>query len=248
MKKRNEYRLDLLNWQQVRELVPDKIDTVILPLGTMEAHGATAIGTDSILAERISERMAEKMNVLVAPTLNYGITNSLLAYNGSTSLSNELYQDLIYEILEGLFRIGFDKIIIINGHGGQDEEVKEVVTEFSKDTEVKIILYHWWEYVAQIRNDVYGLESNLEGGHAGLEETAMMVALCPEGVQKHLYSEKLVYHPYPGVKVMPMPGTIFYSKELPPPDFDPERAGKFADAVVEHIISMSEDIISKWNI
>jgi creatinine amidohydrolase len=246
MKEKKEYRLDLLNWQQVRDIVPEKTDMVILPVGTMEAHGATGLGTDSILAEEIADRMAEKLSCLVAPTINYGITNSLLAYPGSMSHSADTFINYVREVLDGLVRIGFDKIIIMNGHGGQSDELKGLVTDFSRRSGKKMILFHWWEFILTAREKAYGLGSSAEGGHAALEETAMMIAFCPEGVQEGLYSEDLAYRVYPGVKVMPSPGSIIIGEDSPLPDFNDEKADEFASLVVDELVDTTKNIVSQW--
>ena len=65
-----ERRLQRLNWIKVKKLVPDKIDTVIFPVGTLEAHGSACLGTDNFIPETIAEGIAERLNALVAPVVN----------------------------------------------------------------------------------------------------------------------------------------------------------------------------------
>ena len=50
---------DRLNWQEYRDLVPKKIDTVILPVGTIEAHGVTNLATDVVIPLKIAEEIAD---------------------------------------------------------------------------------------------------------------------------------------------------------------------------------------------
>ena len=79
-----ERELQRLNWQTVRDLVPEKTTTVILPVGTLEAHGSACLGTDNIIPETIARDIAERINALIAPTVNHGVTKSLLGYPGGT--------------------------------------------------------------------------------------------------------------------------------------------------------------------
>ena len=71
-----------LNWMEFRELVPAKIQTVLLPTGTLEAHGVTHNGTDATAPLELARAMAPKLNALVAPVVPYGVTGSLDACAG----------------------------------------------------------------------------------------------------------------------------------------------------------------------
>ncbi|OQX50453.1 MAG: hypothetical protein B5M53_12490, partial [Candidatus Cloacimonas sp. 4484_209] len=112
------------NWLEFKRLVPQKVTTVILPIGTMEAHGIIPIGTDNIIPEEISIHIAEKINALIAPTLSYGITHTLLPYPGSMTLSEETFEKVVEEIAFSLSNNGFETIIFMNGHGGHFDELK----------------------------------------------------------------------------------------------------------------------------
>ena len=76
-----------LNWMEHRELVPAKIATVLLPTGTIEAHGVINNGADGAAPLAITRRMAPKVNALVAPLVPYGVTGSLDAYAVEASRS-----------------------------------------------------------------------------------------------------------------------------------------------------------------
>jgi creatinine amidohydrolase len=245
MQKPRTYRLDLLNWQEVKKLVPDQINGVILPVGTIEAHGATGLGTDSILAEKISDRMAAKLNCIVAPTINYGITNTLLPYPGSHTVTSESFINYTMDVMIGLSDIGFSRVIVMNGHGGQEKELKELVTDFNKITGVKVILFQWWYFVEEALKKVYG--SDVEGGHAGLEETAMMMALCEEGTVSELFKEELISSLPSQIRAIPAPGTILQDSQAPPPNFDKVKAEKFADMIIEEVVKHSKNIFKQWD-
>ena len=69
-----ERTLQRLNWLTVQQLVPGEIDTVLLPVGTVEAHGAACLGTDNYIPDTIAHDIAERINALVAPTVAHGVT------------------------------------------------------------------------------------------------------------------------------------------------------------------------------
>ena len=61
--------LERINWMEFREWVPAKIDTVLLPLGTMEPHGVTANGSDIIAPVAIARAIAPRVNAMIAPVV-----------------------------------------------------------------------------------------------------------------------------------------------------------------------------------
>jgi creatinine amidohydrolase len=239
------WRLDLLNWQEIRSLIPEKIKGVILPIGTIEAHGATAIGTDSILAEKIAEKMAPKINCLIAPTISYGITNTLLQYPGSITVGRESFKAYVLDVFKGLARLGFDRILVMNGHGGQEKEMNELVTEYNKATGVKMLEIEWWYFSNEPRIKVYDCE--VDGGHAGLEETAMMLGLCPEGVRKDLFDPKIVSSFEYKFRAVPAPGTILSPPDAPDPVFDEKLGIRFTEEIIEILTKTTLDVFKQWD-
>ena len=81
-----------INWAEFGKLVPDKYDTVIIPVGTIEAHGVSPLGTDNLIPMEIASRIAGDLNAIIAPAVNYGVTSTLLAYPGSVTVSSETFQ------------------------------------------------------------------------------------------------------------------------------------------------------------
>src|SRR4030067_2409060 len=137
-------RLDELTWQEFKELVPKRIDTVILPVGTVEAHGVTPLGTDNIIPLTISERIAPDLKALVAPLLPYGITRTLLAYPGSLTVSSSAFENFTGEIMDSLAEKGFKKIVVMNGHGGQIDELRRAAQKKNQARQVKLVVFSWW--------------------------------------------------------------------------------------------------------
>jgi hypothetical protein len=67
----------LLCWQEFGELVPAKIDTVLVPFGSLEPHGVIPNGTDSLAPEAMARDIAARVDALIAPVLNYGMTDAM---------------------------------------------------------------------------------------------------------------------------------------------------------------------------
>ena len=72
----------LLCWQEFGELVPARIATVLVPFGSLEPHGVIPNGTDSLAPEAMARDIAARVDALIAPVLNYGMTDAMKAYPG----------------------------------------------------------------------------------------------------------------------------------------------------------------------
>jgi len=238
-----ERHLQRLKWKNVRDLVPARIDTVIFCVGTIEAHGATALGTDNFIPESIADHLAGKINALIAPTLNYGITKSLYGYPGSITIKPRNFQPFVSDILKSFHDIGFSKIIIMNGHGGNNLFLKEAAQEFFYSFRKKIAIVHWWELCAELVREFYGEA----GGHAALDETALIQAIDENLVDKSQYDDHMTYLIRPGSDIYPIPGSILlYTKDQGYPDFDIQKAAQFQKKVFEQIEEFVKLVLARW--
>jgi creatinine amidohydrolase len=236
-------QLQRLSWKNIRDLVPDKVDTVLFPVGTIEAHGAAAIGTDNLIPESIAEYLAERINAVIAPTLNYGITKSLYGYPGSMTIQEPNFESFIKDILKSFYDAGFEKIIVLNGHGGNNSALKAAAHEFYYLYRVKIAVIHWWELCADLAKQFFG-ES---GGHAGLDENAMVQAIDESLVDASLYDDDMPYFFRAGANIYPVPGSILLYKENEGiPDFNAERSREYQQKVFEKIEEFLREILGRW--
>src|SRR6266446_3855367 len=110
--------LERINWMEFREWVPAKINTVLLPLGTIEAHGVTANGTDILAPVAMAREIAPRVNAVIAPVIPYGFTGILDAYPGSFTVPEDAYRAYARAVLVGLAKNKFKNIMMLNGHGG----------------------------------------------------------------------------------------------------------------------------------
>ena len=236
-------QLQKLNWLQVKDLVPGKINTIILPVGTVEAHGSACLGTDNFIPETIADGIAERLNALIAPTVNYGITKSLYRYNGGSTISPSIFGPYVREILDSFADTGFRNIILLNGHGGNNAALKSVAYEFHKDGARNIAVIHWWELCSEMTCEFFGHH----GGHAGTDETAMVQAIDPNLADEKMYDPELAWYFRPGADVYPVPGSILLYKEGEGyPNFDVEQAEQYREKVVEMVGDFAELVIGRW--
>jgi creatinine amidohydrolase len=241
--------IERLNWQEFREQVPTRIDTVLLPLGTLEPHGVTANGADIIAPVAIARTLAPRLNALVAPVVPYGFTGAMDAYPGAFTVPEGVYRDYVRAVLVGLAKNQFRNIILINGHGGgQTAVLSALAAEVGREAHVRLLVVNWWSYCSDITLSVFGED----GGHAGNNETAFMLAIDPALVHRERYTgpEMTTANAAPGTwSAYPTPSSIMlYQPGQGYPIFDAAKAKTYFDKVNAKVEALITDTIKKWNL
>ena len=158
--------LENLSYPEVEEYLKKK-DIILVPTGSVEQHSPYGlIGTDFITAEAVARKIAESMHILVAPTLNYGVSPHHMAFTGTVSLTPDTMILLISDIIESLISHGFRRIILINGHGGNISAIKIAMERLkTRMIEGCFELISWYELeeVHQLSTDLF---MGQEGHHA----------------------------------------------------------------------------------
>ena len=132
-----------LNWMQLEEYLA-RDDRIVLPLGSTEQHGYLSLGTDNILAERVSVEAAEPLGVPVLPVLPYGLTPGFATFPGSPSLRLETYAALLRDLLDSLYRQGFRRFLLVNGHGGNTPGSSLAREWVAGQPDAQVIFHSWW--------------------------------------------------------------------------------------------------------
>jgi len=102
-----------MSWFEVQEhLVID--NRIILPIGATEAHGRhLALGTDFFEAEAVAFGIGKALNIMVAPTLNYGQSHSLLGFSGTIALKPNTLICVIEDMLRSIYYHGFRRVFLL---------------------------------------------------------------------------------------------------------------------------------------
>jgi creatinine amidohydrolase len=233
-----------MSWQEFGYQVPSQIDRVLLPVGTLEAHGVTPLATDNIIPEYLCKHISSDLHALVAPTVNYGITKSLSGFPGSFGVRPEAFHAYMLDIMEGLFSTGFKRIAVINGHGGNNATLKQAAYDFYEMTGAQVCVVHWWMFCSDVCRDVFGGA----GGHAGCDETAMVMAAQPELVKQDLYDDGLAFEYHPAVDIYPAPSSIMlYTPGEGHPVFDQAKCDEYARQAVGKVRSFLQELWQAWD-
>ena len=236
--------LDDLNWIEVGRLVPESTNTVLVPVGTLEPHGVVNNGADNTVPESLAVYVAPRINALIAPTVKYGVTTTLGEYPGTFGISPETFEEYLYEIMKGLAANGFTNIVVINGHGPNGPPLRNAADRVWQETDSRILVTEWWAMTADLVEEIYGGQ----GGHAGNNETAAVLAIRPDLVHRELYTGPEMTTPRPsGWSAYPFPSSILLYREGEGyPDFDPSRAKRYFDGTVDRLVEVIGDVIGKW--
>jgi creatinine amidohydrolase len=239
--------MERVNWMEFREWVPAKIDIVLLPLGTIEAHGVTANGTDIIAPVAMAKEIAPRVNAMIAPAIPYGFTGILDAYPGGFTVPEDVYRAYVRAVLIGLAGNKFKNIIMLNGHGGgQTAILSALAQEVGRETTTRTLVVNWWSFCSDITLEVYGED----GGHAGENETAYMMAVDPSLVWKERYKPDMATSiPTPNTwSAYPFPSSILLYKEGQGyPRFDLAKAKTYFAKVNDKVARLIEETIRKWD-
>jgi creatinine amidohydrolase len=155
----------------------------ILPIGSVEVHGPhMPTGTDSITAHEIARRASEKEEAVVLPPLYYAYVPENRHFSGTVSLTAKTLLTLLEEVCDETARNGFKKILIVNGHGGNNALLKV----FLKDSLTKkkdYMLYAMIEPWAPINELAAKLSEGRTFGHACEVETSIGLHLFGDHVK-----------------------------------------------------------------
>jgi creatinine amidohydrolase len=239
--------MERINWLEFGVWVPAKIKTVLLPLGTIEAHGVAANGTDILAPVAMAREIAPRVNAMIAPVVAYGFTGVLDAYPGSFTIPEDAYRAYVRAVMMGLAKNKFKNIILLNGHGGgQTAILSALAQDVGRETCTRILVVNWWSYCSDVTLEVFGED----GGHAGENETAYVMAIDPSLVQKKNYKPNMATAlPAPNTwSAYPFPSSIMLYKEGQGyPKFDLAKAKTYFAKVNDKIARLIEETIQKWD-
>lgn len=218
--------LENITWMDFNSRKDNSV--VILPIGSTEQHGPhLPLSVDSVIAKEFSIKLAERINGLVAPTINYGYKSQPLSgggplFPGTIDLNGETVIKLVSDILTELVKDGVKKILVLNAHFENEAfilEAIDLVSDKYKDA-VTIVETNWWDPLPNTLIDKIFDEVPFPGWaleHAAITETSLMMYFAPELVlaDKIIDSktEPCAYHKYPIDKsTIPATGVLATAK------------------------------------
>lgn len=189
-----------MTWAEYERRIIRDSALVFLPVGALEQHGPhLPLGTDALLVAAIAERLAERVNAVVAPTIAYGYKSQLKTgggnhFCGTTSLDSNTLSSLIRDLIRELVRHGARKIAVINGHyenhmflvEGIDLAMREMRRDGIRDAKILRLGYFEFASADTLAKVFPGGFPGYDLEHAAVLETSLCLSLFPDLVRSEL--------------------------------------------------------------
>jgi creatinine amidohydrolase len=213
-------------------------DVAILPVGSFERHGDhLPLGTDTLIPDFISQKVAESLDCLVLPPVWYGSCKAMRNFAGTFDIPEEVLYKYLKSIMVEARRNGIKLLMVVNGHGGNSVPIAMAAREATRETDLSVLVVDWWRDLG-----AEALSKFSSPGHAGEDETSAMLAVNSDLVKMDLARSHEIQ--YPSFKI--------YSKKLDERLYkialtgDATRASKekgeeLMGAVIRDLIKIIED-------
>lgn len=155
----------------------------VLPIGVIEKHGPhLPLGTDMMAARESSVRAAQREYVVVFPHYYFGQIYEARHQPGCVTIPPELLTALLQAVCDDIGRNGFEKILIVNGHGGNTHWLRYFCqAQLARRTPYAVLIAS--SYEPELGEQIKKMRKTDWGGHADEGETSVIMELRPELVQ-----------------------------------------------------------------
>lgn len=136
-------RFEDLNWFDIENYLK-RDDRLIMVIGACEQHAYLSLLTDIKIPLALADSASQKTGVVVAPPLNFGCSKYFEAYPGTLSLRVSTMLDVVEDLVVSAYKQCFKKILIINGHGGNDPARSRLFELVDRFPDLRIRWYSWW--------------------------------------------------------------------------------------------------------
>lgn len=166
------------------EAARDNESVVVIPVGSIEQHGPHCpVDVDLSIPLAICRKAAEHSSgqILVGQPIPFGFTHYNRGFIGTVTLRLQTFLDVVQDVARSVYDNGFERIILLNGHGGNHNPLKSAAAALAEHNVYVLALSHWDLVSDELRD--WG-ESDSTIGHAGEWETSYQLHLRPELVDR----------------------------------------------------------------
>ena len=158
-------------------------DLALLPVGATEQHGPHApLSTDTRNAVAVAEAAATAFDgeIVIAPAVPVGVSEEHRQFAGTLWVSPDTFRAYVRETVASLAHHGFDRVVVVNGHGGNVTALEEVTATITRHDDAFAVPFTWFEATG---------EHYREMGHGGPIETALLRHVHPDLVREERIEE-----------------------------------------------------------
>jgi creatinine amidohydrolase len=163
-------RLAERSWMDVDDL---DTDLAVVPVGSTEQHGPHGpLGTDTITARAVADAGVDRSDhdVVVTPAIPVGVAEEHRQYTGTLWVAPDTFRRYVRDVVASLAHHGFDRVVLVNGHGGNVDALREVAGQITRHDDSYAVPFTWFDSV----------EDASEMGHGGPLETSLLLATRPD--------------------------------------------------------------------
>jgi len=189
--------LYLSTWAEIGHFL-ERSRTIVIPIGSNEQHGPTGLlGTDWMCPEIIACQAQKSADILIAPTFNIGMAQHHIGFPGTISLRPSTFIAAISDWVHSLAAHGFEKILFLNGHGGNVASIEAAFSELYAEASFArrpagfaLKLCNWWdlEGVGELAKAQFPTG---HGIHATPSEIAVTQWAYPDSIKTADYSPRI---------------------------------------------------------
>lgn len=215
--------LEDLTWTELHADIVGGKTTLIIPVGGVEQSGPhIALGKHNVRVKILAGKIAAELgNAIVAPVVTYVPEGSLgkptghMRFSGTISVPDEAFQSILVGAARSLKQHGFVNLILIGDHGGYQAQLAQVAAALNREwvgTPARVWFIEDYyraaatDYAQLLR--ARGFSAAHIGTHAGLADTALMLATDPTLVRSGLIDHALADGPATGVAGDPQGATV----------------------------------------
>jgi creatinine amidohydrolase len=186
---RRPWLLEELRQADFRDALPE---VAVLPIGALEPHnlhlplGQDLLHTTWVARYACQQAYQRGAKVVCLPCLPFGVDCNLQAFPIAIHLSQKTLDAVLEEVVDSLLHYGIRKIVLLNGHGGND--FKPFVRQKQCERDVYLFLCDWWKVGQDRYDDIFDASDD----HAGEMETSVALFLYPHLVDQSLAGEAAV--------------------------------------------------------
>lgn len=177
------YELAKMTWEEVKAAL-EHVEIAIIPVGAHEQHGPhMAESCDAVLAEKMAERLGERLfpNALVTPTVNMGVSTHHINFPGTISLKPTTLIAILKDVVSSLHHHGIQKFLFLNSHGGNESTLDVAANLITEELNVEV---YYAKTTASAKRAIEEYVHSPLFGHSCEREVSEALYLAPELVRK----------------------------------------------------------------
>ncbi|MBD3308771.1 creatininase family protein [candidate division KSB3 bacterium] len=183
-----KFRLQEFTWIEFQErLQQEPKPLILLPFGSQEEQGPHAPMGDWMLTDVLATKIAEKAEVIAAPTMPFGYADYFRPIPGGIALTPDTFRRVLEDICVNFLEHGIEHLVIFNGHSGNYPLIDQVIRKLKREWGILIPCLNVWRLITPDKwREWHGEWGTSAFGHGGDPLTSVYLHLFPDLVRMDL--------------------------------------------------------------